>query len=371
MSPVELATLHRDLHAAAGPEDVFGVLDGTPDEQVRAGTTIYRRLARVAHEDRYPADPERSIAHEAFTKLNALWQLAQQRIHDKLYGSATPSTPAAVAAIKTKAHTYTIMSVLGAGDMSALYRAVSETGVEVLVKVASAPTVNGLLEREATVLTALHAAAEHIPTMSAYYPAIIETAVVKDASGRLSRVNVFAWQDGFVPLTTLVSNFPEGIDGRHVAWIGNRLWTALAFAHEEGHVHGAVLPTHVLVHPDTHGLLLVDWGYSVPTGQPIRNISGPYRPWYPPEVLGKLPATTETDVYMAALCLSYVAGGDVLNGVIPVKLPPLFYRFFSGCVLPNPARRPQAGWELFDRWQAIVKDVYGDRKFVKLALTHG
>ena len=47
-----------------------------------------------------------------------------------------------------------------------------------------------------------------------------------------------------------------------------RLLTALGWAHRARLVHGAVFPEHVLIHPELHGLVLVDWCYATATPAP-------------------------------------------------------------------------------------------------------
>ena len=83
-----------------------------------------------------------------------------------------------------------------------------------------------------------------------------------------------------------------------------------------GLVHGAVTPGHVLIQAEDHGLRLIGWGHSVRDGQCIRTGPASYAGWYPPEVRRREPATPATDIYLAARCLVYLAGGDpaVLTG---------------------------------------------------------
>ena len=37
-------------------------------------------------------------------------------------------------------------------------------------------------------------------------------------------------------------------------------------AHINGVIHGAVLPEHLLIHPEFHGLVLIDWTCAVTPG---------------------------------------------------------------------------------------------------------
>ena len=60
-----------------------------------------------------------------------------------------------------------------------------------------------------------------------------------------------------------------------------RLLVGLGWAHRAGVVHGAVLPEHVLIHPAEHGLVLVDWCYSVAPGERIPALVAKHRDGLP------------------------------------------------------------------------------------------
>jgi hypothetical protein len=82
-----------------------------------------------------------------------------------------------------------------------------------------------------------------------------------------------------------------------MAWMFRRLLVALAIASEAGIVHGAPLPRHVLIHPETHGLVLVDWTAAVHTGLGVDVRPAGYTEWYP----GELNSDSRTGVYALAL----------------------------------------------------------------------
>src|SRR3990172_3874766 len=63
------------------PRDIFGDLSGTRDEQLRSARNTYKRLARATHPDVSDADG----AHDAFTKLTTMWELAQDLILSDSY----------------------------------------------------------------------------------------------------------------------------------------------------------------------------------------------------------------------------------------------------------------------------------------------
>src|SRR5207248_7521744 len=126
------------------------------------------------------------------------------------------------------------------------------------------------------------------------------------------------------------------------------------FAHSQGTLHGAVLPGHVLIHAAYHGLQLVGWGHSVEPGQTITTISTRYRDWYPREVWKKQPATAATDLFLAARCLVYLAGGDPVADRMPESVPAAMQRFFKTCLLQGARMRPDDAWQLHDEFDEML-----------------
>ena len=124
-----------------------------------------------------------------------------------------------------------------------------------------------------------------------------------------------------------------------MAWMWRRLLIALGFAHTCGMIHGAVLPSHVLIQPEQHGLVLIDWSYAVSnpaTGDYIPAIVTEYQAWYPAEVLAKEPPSPSTDLYMGAMCMIYLLGGDPVTGAMPESTPKRIQSFFRGVALKKP-----------------------------------
>jgi hypothetical protein len=151
-----------------------------------------------------------------------------------------------------------------------------------------------------------------------------------------------------------------------MAWMWRRLLIVLGFAHACGVIHGAVLPTHVLIQPEQHGLALVDWSYAVSDpemGEHIPAISSAYQAWYPPEVLAKETPTTSTDLYMGAACMLYLLGGDPVTGVVPESTPQRIQSFFRGVALKKPAQRPQNALALLDEFNDLIQQLWGPRAF--------
>src|SRR5512139_541725 len=303
----ELHEALEQLRRARTPADLFGT---DPAEAAR----VYRRLARILHPD---ASGGRTT--HAFAELAGRW---------RAYGRPGSDAPASEGVISTRDHEYMLGPRRTRGDLADLFpvtvrrlrspRPTSGGGVAAepvaLLKLPRDPRDNDLLEREAVALRQLPKDGDgrYLP----YVPRLIESLRHRDeATGERRVANVVATADGFFSLAEVRAAHPDGVDPRDAAWMWRRLLVALGFSHRAGVLHGAVLPEHVLIHPEQHGLVLVDWCYSVPGCYAGTDPSGRvpamvdrYAGWYPDEVPGRRRASPATDLAMAARCLLYLMG---------------------------------------------------------------
>jgi len=268
--------------------------------------------------------------------------------------------PAIDPAVEPTGYGYRIGGQIARGDLAGLYEAVTGRGERVVLKVPADPADSDLIEREAVALAQL--AAEGEPRFRPYVPRLVETFRYRDvATGTVRQVNVLDRLEGFHSLAEVREAYPDGLDPRDVAWMWRRLLVALGFAHHATVLHGAVLPEHVLIHPEKHGLVLVDWCYSVPgcyihvdPSRLVPAMIDRYADWYPHEVPERLPASPATDIHMATLCMAYL---------LPAELPRRLRAFIQGCVLPSRRGRPRDAWELLGELDEILEGLYGPRRF--------
>ncbi|MFD0822454.1 serine/threonine protein kinase, partial [Micromonospora zhanjiangensis] len=134
-----------------------------------------------------------------------------------------------------------------------------------------------------------------------------------------------------------------------------RLLVALGLAHRAGVVHGAVLPDHVLIEPDDHGLVLVDWCYAAvhPDGT-VPALVPAYAHWYPPEVPQRRPVGPGTDLAMAARCMT---------ALMADRAPRALWAFATGCSAARLAARPDDAWRLLGELDDLLERLYGPRTF--------
>nr|MDT0661809.1 molecular chaperone DnaJ [Micromonospora sp. DSM 115978] len=315
------------VRAARTPDDLFA-----GPEPARA----YRRLVRLLHPDRAPAG-QGAVATEACARLSTLW--------------AERGGPGTV--LTTRRRRYTVGAQVATGDIADLYELRHDKG-EALLKVPRGVTDNDLMDREAEALAKL--ARDGDPKYRAYVPSLVETFVQEQpATGARRSATILDHCRGFVSLAEVARRLPGGVDPRDVAWMWRRLLVALGYAHRAGVVHGAVLPEHVLIHPDEHGLVLVDWCYSVVrSGDHVPAIVARHRDHYPPEVAAREPATPATDIHLAS---------GTMRRLMGARAHPALRRFADGCMQSLPRMRPPDAWRLLAELDDLLTDLFGPRRF--------
>jgi hypothetical protein len=261
------------------------------------------------------------------------------------------------AARRRRRGAYDLAGEIGRGDLSDVQGAVRD-GERVVLKIPRIDGRNDLPAREKEALDELRAKAG-TTVYARYLPEPVDVFVQE---GR--RINVFRWRPGFRSAEEVRDRFPTGLDGRHAAWMFRRTLEVLGFVHRAGWVHGAVLPPHLLFHPDDHALLLVGWIHAERPGRPLRVVPGAFAAWYP----DRGPATPAGDVDLAARSMIWLAGGDPVRGELPKAVPAGLRRFLRGC-LRDALGRDVDAWRLHDELDVVLADVYGPPRFVPLILT--
>jgi len=363
--------LAKCIHDAAVPEDVFG---DTPDLDV-----TYRALAKVIHPDKHMTDElEHDQANAAFIKLSKLYDDAQAKKANGTYGDRKPviastsgaprPTHAVPIHIKTKTAEYVTTDLVHEGGISDLYRAHlvpdDPSATSLVLKIVQASADNDLLENEATILKALYPSTQDDEKFFRYLPKLQDSFVLRGDKGSTRKVNVLPEFGGYYSLADVARAYPDGLDWRDCVWMFKRLLAGIGFAHEQGFVHGAVVPQHVLVHPVEHGAKIIDWTaaihYTEHPNQHIKVIRRGSKHLYPPEVFAKAPATPQVDIFMAAQTALTILDRKTANK--------RFLGFLDGCTMQNPKRRPDSAWNLHQELDELLQRTVGKPRYRPLAM---
>lgn len=363
----ELATMAAKIDAAASYIDVFGMCDGDSAKQSRHIKQIYRRLAKATHPDRYESACEQAVGAAAFERLNQLLQEAERAIREGVYGR-----PVVLATVQTRQARHEIINRLATGDLTTVYKSRSTVRGQELAtvcKVALSPGDKDLLQVEAKALKRLRGPDTN-ELAHPYMPELVDSFTYQERVKPARAANVIRRLEGFYDLEQVRQAFAHGFDPLHMAWIWRRLLVALDHAHRNKVVHGAVLPQHIMILPEQHGVVLIDWCYASLQEDddypPIKAVAKAYTDWYPKEVMCKQSPSPATDIAMAARCMVHLLGGDPLTGNFPVRVPRQLRAFFKGCLLTKQAARPDDAWELLQEFDQLLQRMgapYYPRRF--------
>lgn len=336
--------------------EIFPVVE--PAQQEEFIKLVYRELAKEVHPDRATGEIETAMLTSAFAALSKLRDEATKMLAVDRYGEREK-----LAVIRSRKATHEVIRKLAPGDIAAHYQTKTTRDGEIFdtrLKVAKTPRDNDLLAAESSALKKLHAIDAQ---WTRAYPRLLDSFM---AEGR-RRANAIENIEDVYTLDELYRMHPTGLDPRHVVWIWRKLLMAIAYAHDQKIIHGAVVPDHILVGPQNHSVHLVDWCYSVDMKEfdsesktPIKAITPGWKHLYPDEVLSKTAASPATDIYMAAHSL-----WELFRHTMPRPLR----AFIRGCMQHVPRMRPQDAWALlgeFDDALVDMGDPFYPRRWVDL-----
>lgn len=290
------------------------------------------------------------------------------------------------ATVATPTRVYTMSRLIAKDDVCNVYAcafSVEGKPYQGLFRVARDAGDNDLVQNEARALYHFQATPNY-DDFRAFLPSILESFVYQDeraaVAGRQARqVNIvtlhthIASPDELYSLEDVRGYYTGGIDTKDMAWMWRRLLNVLGYAHKNGIIHGAVLPSHVLIEPKDHKLALVGWGFSVRDAKanqrrlPAMSVS--YESWYPPEVGEKAIPTPSLDLNMAARCMLYLMGLDPLNdSPAHYNLDPALGQYFAKFLHARPRQRPQDAWDALDEFDRIIESLWGARTFREFTL---
>lgn len=383
-SSIDLQAVANQVLKATVPEDVFGDVKGTADERLRTIKRVYRKTMVIVHPDRRSGD-DLALANACTEALGRWRSEAEAKVNAGTYGdrkTATPSTPPRPSTmepqvIKTAKAQYVVEALLSQGDLADVYRgsltAKDGTKKALAFKVVQSAADNDLLEHESKVLGTLFPASQPEEKFYRFLPRLEDSFLLRSSKGRTNRrVNVLPMYGEHVSLADVIKAYPNGLDFRDAVWMFKRLLMALGFVHRKGVVHGAVLPTHVLVHPTEHGAKFIDWAYAVQDPWPkdgrVKAMSTPYKDFYAPEIPAKGMVSAHTDIFMAAQCMVALLGGDVKARKVPDSVPSQIRMFLASCLFNAQFRRPDDAWALLEEFDQLLERLVGKPKYRPLAM---
>lgn len=149
------------------------------------------------------------------------------------------------------------------------------------------------------------------------------------------------------------NSFPVDWD-KHVAWIHSRLLNILCFLKFNGIVHHGISTDTIWISPEHHSIsVLGGWFYTTKENDKMISIPKKLFSFVPPSILNKKISNSITDGELV----------KALSREISIKLPKPFENWLKFSASKNPM-------EEYKLWQdKILKESYGERKFINLTLS--
>ncbi|MBI2672918.1 protein kinase, partial [Candidatus Woesearchaeota archaeon] len=175
----------------------------------------------------------------------------------------------------------------------------------------------------------------------------------------------FALVMSYIPGPTLEQIIQKNgkLDSEHVAWISERALSALWYLHLNGVVHGDVKPQNIIVQPESHAMVLVDYGLAAVKPSSNTKAIG-YTPYFAsPEQEKGCPLVPESDFYSLGMTMIYALGGDVGKKRVPSNVPDALRDFIADLIVHDVNSRPN--WEkanLIEQLADVRTKAFGRRR---------
>lgn len=168
----------------------------------------------------------------------------------------------------------------------------------------------------------------------------------------------------YIPGLTLESIIEKKgrLEAEHVVWITERILNALMYIHYHGIIHGDIKPQNVIIQPESHTVVLVDFGLSM-IKPSARSDNKGYTPYFAsPEQIKGSTLLPESDFYSLGMLMVYALGGldSVRKKEVPVETPDLICDFIRRLMVRDVLSRPK--WDKEDLTETIRnirKKVFG------------
>jgi len=175
------------------------------------------------------------------------------------------------------------------------------------------------------------------------------------------RVSILRWASGFHhTFDKVIQAYPQGIPPQASFWIWRRILEVLSFIHSTGMAHGAILPPHLLVQDNEHGIRLVGYSSAGKFGQKLNTASHEYDAFYPQPTKSWLTLTAQLDLVMSAKCVIALLGGNTATAHLPASVPAQLANILQRVALSKPDETVRENaWDIREELGEIAKEVYG------------
>jgi serine/threonine protein kinase len=154
----------------------------------------------------------------------------------------------------------------------------------------------------------------------------------------------------------------QRLDAEHVAWIAERVLNALKYIHFNGVIHGDLKPQNVIVQPESHLAVLVDFGLALVKPTRSSSAKGYTEHFAPPESMNGGTLLPESDFFSLGMTMTYALGGmeGLMRKQVPSSTPKALRHFISRLIVHDVLERPRWDKEdLCDTIHEVREEAFG------------
>jgi len=152
------------------------------------------------------------------------------------------------------------------------------------------------------------------------------------------------------------------LDPEDVAWIMERILNTLMYLHDHGVVHGDIKPQNIIVQPDSHIVVLLDFGLSMVKPSPLSGSKGYTDIFSPPEQVEGKTVLPEADFYSLGMTAIYALSGSYDTAArrsVPINVPDPLCDFIKSLIVHDVRNRPKNTRDLFNGFEDIRQKSFG------------
>jgi len=136
----------------------------------------------------------------------------------------------------------------------------------------------------------------------------------------------------------------ERLEPENVAWIMERILNVLSYMHRHGVVHGDIKPQNIIIQPESHTVVLVDFGLAAVKPDQNTGARGYTDLFAPPEQMRREPLLPQSDFYSLGMTAFYTLNAGNRDRIerdeVPADVPEAMCFYLRRLVVREVLRRP-------------------------------
>lgn len=175
-----------------------------------------------------------------------------------------------------------------------------------------------------------------------------------------------------IPLRNFLEYFEYNLDFKHIAWILNRLYSISCLLYYNDIAHNGFILDNFLINPEYHAIMLLGgWEYSKPIGKKLDGININIWNQMPDYIKIQKTSTPTIDLYMIKQLARKMCGYESVED-FKLNKDKLIKENNATEEMIIFLTQPPTGTpiEEFEHWENIIKNAYGERKFIPLSIDY-